>query len=117
MGNAVQLQQVVLNLLRNALEALTASPPGTREVEISTHRTADGDIEIRVATTARASILRSPTGCSIHSATTKGTGTGLGLAISRTIVHAHGGTIGTRTDEPHGACFYVRLPVAEEYQS
>ena len=114
MGNAVQLQQIVLNLLRNALEALSSKPPGTREVEISTHRTADGQVEIHVSDNGPgidpsvADRLFEPF------CTTKGSGTGLGLAISRTIAHAHGGTIGTRPVNPHGACFFLRLPVAED---
>jgi len=112
-GNAVQLQQVVLNLVRNALEALAANPPGSREVEIAT-QAGDGQVEIRVSDNGPgidpsiADRLFEPF------CTTKGSGTGLGLAISRTIVQSHGGTIGTRPMNPHGACFFVRLPVAEE---
>jgi two-component system sensor kinase FixL len=114
MGNAVQLQQVVLNMLRNALEALRAKPAGTREVEISTQRNGHGEVEIRVTDNGPgidpsiADRLFEPF------CTTKGSGTGLGLAISRTIVQSHGGTIGTRPVTPQGACFFVRLPVAEE---
>jgi signal transduction histidine kinase len=104
----------VLNLLRNALEALHERPAGTREVEFWTGQTAEGDVEIRVT----------DNGPGIHPSiadrlfepfcSTKGSGTGLGLAISRTIVQAHGGTIDTRPMNPHGTCFFVRLPVAEE---
>ena len=114
MGNAVQLQQVVLNLLRNSLEALRSKPAGTRDVEISTHRTAEGQVEIQVSDNGPgidpsvADRLFEPF------CTTKGTGTGLGLAISRTIAQSHGGTIGTRPMNPHGACFYLRLPLAED---
>ena len=106
MGNAVQVQQVVLNLLRNALEALRSKPAGTRDVEISTHRTAEGQVEIQVSDNGPgidpsvADRLFEPF------CTTKGSGTGLGLAISRTIAHSHGGTIGTRPMNPHGACFF-----------
>ncbi len=113
-GNAVQLQQVVLNLLRNSLEALRSRPAGAREVEISTVQTPDGQVEIRVSDNGPgidpsiADRLFEPF------CTTKGSGTGLGLAISRTIVQSHGGTIGTHAVDPQGACFFVRLPVAEE---
>ena len=113
-GNAVQLQQVVLNLLRNALEALHGNPAGTRNVEISTHKTPEGEVEIQVSDNGPgidpsiADRLFEPF------CTTKGSGTGLGLAISRTIANSHGGTIGTRPANPHGACFFLRLPVAED---
>jgi len=114
MGNAVQLQQVVLNLLRNALEALHSKPAGTRDVEISTHQTSDGHVEIQISDNGPgidpsiADRLFEPF------CTTKGSGTGLGLAISRTIAHSHGGTISSRPVNPHGACFFLRLPVAED---
>jgi two-component system sensor kinase FixL len=114
MGNAVQLQQVVLNLLRNALEALGSKPLGAREVEISTRVTTDGQVEIQVSDNGPgidpsiADRLFEPF------STTKGSGTGLGLAISRTIAHSHGGTIGNQPANPHGACFFLRLPVAED---
>ncbi|MEO8065190.1 MAG: PAS domain S-box protein [Pseudomonadota bacterium] len=109
--NSVQIQQVLLNLVRNALEALAAVLPGFREITVATEHTAAGEIEIRVADNGPGV---SPTIADrlFHPfATTKKTGTGLGLAISRTIMQAHGGTIGTRPVSPQGACFYLRLPV------
>jgi two-component system, LuxR family, sensor kinase FixL len=114
MGNAVQLQQVVLNLLRNALEALGSKPRGTREVEISTHRTVDGQVEIQISDNGPGVDASVADRLFEPFCTTKGSGTGLGLAISRTIAHAHGGTIGTRPVNPHGACFFLRLPVVED---
>jgi two-component system sensor kinase FixL len=114
MANGVQLQQVILNLARNAFEALQESPPDSRHVEIATLRAFDGGIEIRVTDNGPgvdpgiADRLFDPF------ATTKGNGTGLGLAISRTIVQAHGGSIGVRAVEPRGSTFCVRVPVQEE---
>ncbi|MEO8019786.1 MAG: PAS domain S-box protein [Pseudomonadota bacterium] len=111
--NGVQIQQVVLNLLRNAFEALAERPAGSREVTITTVQTIGRQIEIRVAdngpgvSAAIAERLFEPF------ATTKKAGTGLGLAISRTIAQAHGGIIGLRPGLPSGACFYLHLPVAE----
>jgi two-component system sensor kinase FixL len=114
MGNAVQLQQVVLNLLRNSLEALRGMPAGTRDVEISTHQAAEGHVEIQVSDNGPG-VDPSVADCLFEPfCTTKGSGTGLGLAISRTIAHSHGGTIGTRPVDPQGACFFLRLPVAED---
>jgi len=114
MVNAVQLQQVVLNLLRNALEALQSRSAGTRDVEISTHQTAEGHVEIQVRDNGPGIDPSVADSLFEPFCTTKGSGTGLGLAISRTIAHAHGGTIGTRPVNPHGACFFLRLPVAED---
>jgi len=113
-AQGVQLQQVVLNLARNAFEALAEQPAGKRHVGIGTGRGTDFDVEIRVTDDGPgispdiADRLFDPF------ATTKGSGTGLGLAISRTIVNAHGGTIAVCAAEPRGCIFSVRLPGYEE---
>ena len=112
-ADVVQIQHVVLILVRNALEALGEMPEGLRIVEILTGITHDGEVEIRVTDNgpgiapAVADRLFDPF------ATTKLHGTGLGLAICRALVHAHGGKIGSSRENPPGASFYVRLPVAE----
>ena len=111
--NAVQLQQVVLNLARNAFEALAEDASAAKHVQISTRRAAEG-VEIVVTddgpgiSPAIADRLFDPF------ASTKGTGTGLGLAMSRTIIKAHGGTIAVRAGEPRGSTFSVWLPPNEE---
>lgn len=113
-ANPIQLQQLVLNLARNAFEALSEVPASDRELDVSTVRNVDGEVEIRVTDNGPgispdiADRLFDPF------ATTKKSGTGLGLAISRTIVHSHGGTIEPRLVLPHGASFHVRLPATEE---
>lgn len=114
MANGVQLQQVILNLARNAFEALLGSPPGSRHVDLATIHAGDGGIEIRVTDDGPGVDPNIADRLFDPFATTKGNGTGLGLAISRTIVKAHGGTIGVRAVEPRGSTFYVRLPVHEE---
>jgi len=111
--NGTQLQQVVLNLVRNAFEALTEYPPGTRAVELSTTRLGDGDVEIRVRDNGPGISASIADSLFDQFTTTKEAGTGLGLAISRTVVQAHRGNIGVRKVEPHGAEFFVRLPAAE----
>ena len=112
-ANGVQLQQVVLNLARNAFEALQDSPPGDRRVAI-TAEAAHGDVEIRVSDNGPGIAPLIEDRLFDPFASTKGGGTGLGLAMSRTIVKSHGGTIGTRQTKPRGATFYVRLPAVEE---
>jgi two-component system sensor kinase FixL len=113
-GNAVQLQQVVLNLVRNALESSMENPAGSRLVMVSAGRTLDGEIEIRVTDNGPGVDASIRDKLFDPFSTTKVAGTGLGLAISRTIVQGHGGTIGTEPAEPRGATFFLRLPVAEE---
>jgi two-component system sensor kinase FixL len=109
-----QIQQVVLNLVRNAIEALSG-PSG--EVILRTSLADDGNVEIAVAdngpgvSPAIAPRLFHPF------CTSKPAGTGLGLAISRTIVASHGGTLGYRANVPSGACFFLRLPGATQDES
>jgi two-component system, LuxR family, sensor kinase FixL len=105
-----QIQQVVLNLVRNALEALALAQLDARELLLRTRATSEGDVEISVC----------DNGPGVDSAlnqrifdpfcSTKPTGTGLGLPISRTIVHAHRGRLEYRPNVPAGACFTVKLP-------
>ncbi len=112
-ANGVQLQQVVLNLARNAFEALQDCPQGHRQVEITTEA-GHGDVEIRVSDNGPGIAPLIEDRLFDPFASTKGGGTGLGLAMSRTIVKSHGGTIGTRKKKPRGVTFYVRLPALEE---
>jgi two-component system sensor kinase FixL len=113
-GNGLQLQQVVLNLVRNAFEALLDRPLGSRQVTLATCTTLDDGVEIRVDDNGPgidpgiARRLFDPF------STTKQTGTGLGLSMCRTIVQSHGGNISTSELSPQGTRFVVRLPVAEE---
>ncbi len=112
-----QIQQVVMNLVHNALEALALGQLDGREVIISTHATPTGDVEICVrdngvgVNPSIANRIFDPF-CS-----TKPTGTGLGLPISRTIVRAHGGTLDYEPNHPTGACFKVTLPAMRTNQA
>jgi two-component system sensor kinase FixL len=111
-GDAGQLQQVLLNLVRNSLEALAEGPADKRQVWLATAGS-DGSVELTVTdngpgiSTAIADRLFHPF------ATTKKNGTGLGLAMSRTIVQAHGGAISVQPAAPRGTRVLVRLPAAE----
>jgi two-component system, LuxR family, sensor kinase FixL len=109
-----QIQQVVLNLVRNAVEALSEHPESAREITVRTRMLSEGAVEIAVCdngpgvSAAVAPCLFDPF------CTSKSTGTGLGLAISRTIVKAHQGALDYSPNTPSGACFSVRLPLAKE---
>lgn len=113
-GNGVHLQQVVLNLVRNALEAVQSQPVDTRRVQVCTELTEEGEVEIRVSDNGPGVDPSIAPRLFDPFSTTKTSGTGLGLAMSRTIVQSHGGTIGARPAKPSGATFFVRLPAAVE---
>jgi two-component system sensor kinase FixL len=113
-ANGTQLQQVILNLVRNALESLDAIPAGQREVEVATRANGEGEIEISVRDNGPGIDESIADRLFDQFTTTKACGTGLGLAISRTVVQAHRGNIGVREVAPRGAEFYVRLPAVEE---
>jgi two-component system sensor kinase FixL len=112
LANPVQLQHVLINLTRNAFEALQDSEAAQRRVEIATawHRV---EVEVRVTDNGPGIDPAIRERLFDPFASTKGAGTGLGLAVSRTIVKLHGGTIDACRANPHGATFYMRLPVPE----
>ena len=107
--DSVQIQHVILNLVRNGIEALEAIQ-GPRDLAISAARAGPGEIEISVSDTgpgldpAGAQRIFDPF------FSTRENATGLGLPISNTIIKAHGGSLGYRPNTPNGAVFFVRLP-------
>lgn len=107
--DAAQLQHVILNLVRNGLEALSATQPETRELSLGTGLTADDEVEITICDNGPGLSAQALERLFDPFFSTKADGTGLGLAISNTVVRAHGGSLGHRPNLPHGACFYIRL--------
>ena len=110
-GDRVQLQQVMLNLIMNAIEAMSEVKEGSRELLISTSEVESGGVLVAVSDSGPglppASLAR------IFEAfyTTKSSGLGMGLSICRSIVEAHGGRLWATPNEPHGAVFCVTLPI------
>lgn len=104
-----QIQQVVLNLVRNACEALASDPAEPREVVIRTALTPEAGVEIQVRDTGPGVSPSIRTRLFDPFCTTKSSGTGLGLASSRTIARCHGGSL-DYSPQGHGACFVLRLP-------
>ncbi len=111
-GDRVQLQQVVLNLVLNAVEAMGSVEAGPRELLVSTEQ---DDAGVVVAVRDSGPGIGPAHLEHIFDAfyTTKADGTGMGLSICRSIIDAHGGRLWAGTNEPRGAVFQFTLPGAE----
>ena len=109
-GDRVQLQQVMLNLIINAVEAMTGMSEGPRELLISTAKSETGGVRVAMRDSgpglAPADLERLFTAFY----TTKPKGLGLGLSICRSIVEAHGGRLWASANAPRGAVFQFALP-------
>lgn len=109
-GDRTQMQQVVLNLLLNALEAAAESLNGERSVVVKSGRNADGLVEISVQDTGQGVPAELVERVFEPFFTTKSMGIGMGLSIARSIVSAHGGTIWADNRPGGGAVFRLHLP-------
>jgi len=113
-GDPVQIQQVLVNLVSNALDAMRHTLPGERKIEIST--AGNGDNDVRLSVRDHGTGIRSE----VHERlfdrffTTKEQGLGMGLAIVRSIVESHGGDIQAENVADGGARFYFTLPVKKK---
>jgi PAS domain S-box-containing protein len=111
-GDRVQLQQVVLNLILNAVEAMGSVEAGARELSIITGQDQTG---VRVAVRDSGPGIDPDHRERIFQTfyTTKSSGTGMGLSICRSIINGHGGRLWVEANEPRGAVFQFTLPGAE----
>jgi C4-dicarboxylate-specific signal transduction histidine kinase len=111
MGDRVQLQQVLMNLMMNSIDAMK-DVDGTRELTIQSQRGEDGQVLISVLDTGVG--VPPEQADKIFNAffTTKTHGTGMGLRISRSIVESHGGRLWAADNSPRGATFQFTLPAA-----
>ena len=113
LADKVQVQQVLLNLIRNAIEAMEGCD--RRDLVVATARAPDHMIEISVADTGSGISPEISAQLFQPFVTTKAHGTGVGLSISRTIIEAHGGSIAPRPNSGGGTVFSFTLPaVAKE---
>ncbi|HEY1942297.1 MAG TPA: AAA family ATPase [Roseiarcus sp.] len=117
LGDRVELQQVILNLIVNAIEAVSEVGESRRNVSITTGRTRSGDVLVAVrdsgpglASTAYDRVFEA-----FH--TTKPNGLGLGLSICRSIVESHGGRLWASPNAPRGAVFQFTLPAHADIAS
>ena len=136
-GDRVQLQQVILNLLINAIEAMSEEGEGPRQLWVSSETASEtgGESEEKTLngkalaeaewTHLLVRVRDSGPGLDMKSFdrlfdafyTTKSQGLGMGLAISRSIIEAHGGRLWAQANAPRGAIFQFVLPIPEERMS
>jgi len=109
-GDRVQLQQVILNLIINAVEVLSSVSEGSRELVITTGKGEPDGVLVVVRDSGPG--LSSPDLERIFEAfyTTKPGGLGMGLSICRSIIEAHGGRLWATAAQPQGAAFQFTLP-------
>jgi C4-dicarboxylate-specific signal transduction histidine kinase len=111
-GDRVQLQQVVLNLILNAVDAMSSVETGARELVISTEK-AQAHVLVRVCDSGPGIDPENLDRVFEAFYTTKPGGVGMGLSICRSIIDAHGGRLWAGANEPRGAVFQFTLPKAE----
>lgn len=112
LGDRVQLQQVVLNLLMNSIEAMSAVDDRSRELIIQSCRADAGSIVVAVCDSGPGLDPGDPDAIFTAFYTTKANGMGMGLSVSRSIVEAHGGRLWATTQETGGAKLQFSLPTA-----
>jgi signal transduction histidine kinase len=110
LGDRVQLQQMMLNLILNAVEAMTESRERSRELLIKTEQDGPGDVVVAVQDSGPGLKPESVDRLFDAFYTTKPDGMGMGLSICRSIIEAHGGRVWATANAPHGAVLQFTLP-------
>jgi PAS domain S-box-containing protein len=111
-ADRVQLQQVMLNLIINAIEAIASADDEVRELVIGTESSSTGDLLVAVADSGPGIALKDRDRIFESFYTTKAGGVGIGLSICRSIVDAHGGKLWVDANQPRGAVFRFTLPAS-----
>jgi PAS domain S-box-containing protein len=114
-GDRVQLQQVVVNLILNAVESMGSNEKGARELSVRVEQDqADGGVLVQVRDSGPGIDPKRVEQVFEPFYTTKTSGVGMGLSICRTIINGHGGRLWAEANEPRGAIFQFTLPPAQE---
>jgi PAS domain S-box-containing protein len=113
MGDRVQLQQVLMNLMINGIEAMKGTD-GTRELAIRSQRTKNEEVVVSVTDSGVGLPPQQTEQIFNAFFTTKPHGTGMGLRISRSIIESHGGRLWAANNSPRGASFCFSLPTKAE---
>jgi PAS domain S-box-containing protein len=114
LGDRVQLQQVILNLIMNAIEAMGEASQGSRELLIGSSAAEAGSVLVAVSDSGPGLPGANPERIFDAFYTTKVSGLGIGLSICRSIVQAHGGRLWATPNEPQGAIFRMMLPIEDK---
>ncbi len=109
----VQIEQVLVNLLRNAMDAIEAANSERRSIRVEARRTDNGAVEIAVTDTGPGIATEMCDSIFEPFVTTKPDGMGMGLSISRSILASHGSTLRLRRNAPSGVVFMFDLPTVE----
>jgi signal transduction histidine kinase len=117
LGDRVQLQQVVLNLIMNGIEAMSSVVERPRQLVISSEKADSGEVQVTVQDTGIG--LDPNTKARIFDPfyTTKSGGMGMGLSISRSILQSHGGRLWATANDGPGASFHFTIPKYDEEET
>lgn len=113
-GDRVQLQQVVMNLVLNAVDAMGAVEERERMLLITTEQKEDGGVLVAIHDSGPGIDPEHLQQVFKPFYTTKDSGVGMGLAICRSIIDAHGGRLWAEANQPRGAVFQFTLPAVQE---
>ena len=116
-GDRVQLQQVILNLIINAVEAMSGIAEAPRELLITTGLAEPSGVLVSVRDTGPGLAPATVERLFEPFYTTKPTGLGMGLSICRSIIEAHGGRLWVEANEPRGAIFQFLTPGSHSWRS
>jgi PAS domain S-box-containing protein len=114
LADRIHLQQVILNLIMNAIEAMSGAGEGPRELLVRSGTDETQGVLVSVQDSGPGLDPKSLDHLFDAFYTTKPQGLGMGLAISRSIIEAHGGRLWATTNVPHGAVFQFTLPIGSE---
>jgi PAS domain S-box-containing protein len=117
LADRIHLQQVILNLMMNAIEAMSGAGEGPRELLVRAGADESQGVLVSVQDSGPGLDPKSVDHLFDAFYTTKPQGLGMGLAISRSLIEAHGGRLWATAHEPHGAVFQFTLPIGSEREA